>query len=92
MNPHPQDQPVDQVHEVGARARTFRGRGRGRVVPPVGRQRLDTVYVERPRCPACGSTRFRRYRSQHDQGDGSSFSYAQCGNRSCGHRFRIIQE
>jgi hypothetical protein len=57
--------------------------------PPSGRQRLPTITVERPRCPACGGTRLRKYRSISDQGDGSALAYVRCG---CGKRFRVVME
>jgi len=53
------------------------------------KRRLTTVTVERPRCPACGSARLRKYRSIRDQGDGSALWWVQC---SCGRRFRVLLE
>ncbi len=56
------------------------------------RQRLPTIVVERPRCPACHGVRLRKYRSQRDQGDGSTLSWVRCMDETCGHRFRLVQE
>ena len=53
------------------------------------RPRLSTVTVERPRCPAFGGVRLRKYRSIRDQGDGSALWWVRC---SCGHRFRVLLE
>ena len=53
------------------------------------RPRLTTVAVERPRCPACGGIRLRKYRSIRDQGDGSALWWVQC---RCGRRFRVLLE
>jgi hypothetical protein len=62
-------------------------------VPNVAKpRRLATVTVERPRCPACGGVRLRKYRSIRDQGDGSSLSWVRCEGASCGHRFRVLLE
>jgi len=56
------------------------------------RRRLTTVTVERPRCPACGGVRLRKYRSISDQGDGSSLWWVRCVAPDCGHRFRVLLE
>ena len=53
------------------------------------RKRLPTVTVPRPRCPACGQTRLRKYRSVRDQGDGSALWWVRC---PCGNRFRVLLE
>ena len=63
-----------------------------RVRTQTGRRRLTTVTVERPRCPACGGVRLRKYRSQRDQGDGSTLSWVRCLDEDCGYRFRLVQE
>jgi len=34
----------------------------------IKRQRLTTVTVERPRCPACGGIKLHQYRTLADQG------------------------
>lgn len=51
---------------------------------------LATVRVKRTRCPQCRSIRLRRYRSTHDQGDGSALAYVRC--LACGARFKLLQE
>jgi DNA-directed RNA polymerase subunit M/transcription elongation factor TFIIS len=56
------------------------------------RRRLETVVAQRPRCPRCGGVRLRKYRSQRDQGDGSSLSWVRCLDEQCGHRFRLVLE
>ena len=56
------------------------------------RRRLTTVIVERPRCPACGGVRLRKYRSIRDQGDGSALWWVTCQAPECGHRFRVLLE
>ena len=56
------------------------------------RRPLETVSVERPRCPACGGVRLRKYRSIRDQGDGTSLSWVQCLADDCGHRFKVLLE
>ena len=55
-----------------------------------GRRRLPTVVVERPRCPRCGGTRLRKYRSLTDQGDGTALWWVCC--RNCAHRFKVVLE
>ena len=60
--------------------------------PARNRQRLTTVTVERPRCPECDGVRLRKYRSQRDQGDGSTLSWVRCMDEDCGYRFRLVQE
>ena len=57
--------------------------------PAESRRRLTTITVERPRCPACGGVRLRKYRSVADQGDGSALWWVRC---SCGRRFRVLLE
>ncbi|MCK6486448.1 MAG: hypothetical protein L6R00_20215 [Phycisphaerae bacterium] len=59
--------------------------------PPVPR-RLDTVTVQRPRCPFCGGVRLVKYRSIADQGDGSALAWVRCANAECGRRFRLLAE
>jgi len=62
-------------------------------VPNATKQRrLATVTVERPRCPACGGFKLRKYRSITDQGDGSAMYYVRCQDEQCGCRFRLLQE
>ncbi len=57
---------------------------------PDRRRRLTTVVVERPRYPACGGVRLRKYRSLTDQGDGSAVWWVEC--RGCETRFRVVLE
>ena len=52
-------------------------------------RRLETVTFERPRCPACGNPRLRKYRSLTDTGDGTALWWVQCDTLTCGHRFRV---
>mgnify|MGYP000904673283 FL=1 len=47
------------------------------------------VFVERPRCPACGGVRLRAYGTV-TQSDSSKMQYSQC--KTCGEKFRIIFE
>lgn len=54
--------------------------------------RLPTVALTRPRCPSCGTTRIKRYRSIKDQGDGTAVWWVQCQAPACGHRFKILFE
>ena len=56
---------------------------------PTHPSRLPTITVERPRCPACGGVRLRKYRSVTDQGDGSALWCVRC---TCGRRFRVLLE
>jgi len=70
-------------------------------IPPVGHQAaqggndaaetLRYVFIERARCPACGSAELQTIRSQ-DQGDGSTSRDTRCRNRGCRHRFFVIVE
>ncbi len=57
--------------------------------PCTPRRLLETVTVERPRCPKCGGFKLRKYRSVADQGDGTSLSWVRC---ACGYRFRVLLE
>ena len=52
-------------------------------------RRLTTVTVERPRCPACGGVKLRKYRTLANQGDGSALWWVRC---ACGRRFRVLLE
>lgn len=56
------------------------------------RYRLDTVRAVRPRCPRCGGALLYKFRSVRDQGDGTSLAWMRCGNKQCGHRFRLVLE
>ena len=55
-------------------------------------RRLETVVAQRPRCPRCNGAHLRKYRSQRDQGDGTSLSWVRCLDAECGHRFRLVLE
>ena len=49
----------------------------------------EFIFVERPRCPLCGSRELKTYRStSHD--DGTRERHARCV--SCGQRSRLIIE
>jgi hypothetical protein len=50
---------------------------------------LRYVFMERPRCPVCGSADLRTIRSQ-DQGDGTIQRRTQC--RVCFHKFIVVVE
>ena len=56
---------------------------------PAGDESLRYVFVERTRCPACGSSDLQTIRSK-DQGDGTVERRTQC--RSCFHRFFVVVE
>ena len=60
--------------------------------PAKDRRRLTTITVERPRCPACGGVKLRKYRTLADQGDGSALWWVRCLNPQCGRRFRVLLE
>jgi hypothetical protein len=62
-------------------------RTRGRSGAP-----LETIIVDRPRCPKCEGHRLLRYRSLRDQGDGSALWWVECQNDSCRHRFKVLLE
>ena len=55
-------------------------------------RRLETVVAQRPRCPRCNGVHLRKYRSQRDQGDGTSLSWVECQDEKCGKRFRLVME
>lgn len=59
--------------------------------PKLPRQRLETITMQRPRCPACGGVKLRKYRSLSDQGDGSSLAWMRCLSPECGRHFRVVQ-
>ncbi len=48
------------------------------------------VFIERPRCPECGSTHLRTIRSKSDKNDGSTSRRTVC--KACGHKFFVIVE
>ena len=47
------------------------------------------VFIERAKCPACGSSNLQTIRSRN-QGDGSTERRTQC--RQCFHRFFVVVE
>lgn len=49
----------------------------------------DILFIERARCPACGSDNLQSRHSQ-DQGDGSVVRDTKC--RECGHVFSVVEE
>lgn len=52
-------------------------------------EHLRYVYIQRPRCPACGSENLHRTRTE-DQGDGSICKTMNC--LDCQHHFFVIEE
>ena len=56
------------------------------------RNALPTITVEKPRCPRCNGLYLHKYRTIHDQGDGSSLWWVRCEDEACGHRFRVVLE
>lgn len=59
--------------------------------PPHSRP-LETITVERPRCPKCNGIELRKYRSLRNLGDGSALWWVACKNDACAYRFRILLE
>lgn len=57
--------------------------------PRKKREGARYLFLERPRCPECGSTRLRTYRSV-EQEDGTRLRYSEC--LTCGCRLRIVLE
>jgi len=55
------------------------------------RDRLETITVERPRCPRCQSVRLGRDRSI-DQGDGTRLVWMHCRKPDCQWRFKVVME
>ena len=58
----------------------------------VKRCRLETLTYQRPRCSACLSTDFAKYRSIRDQGDGSALWWVKRRTPGCGRRFKVLLE
>ncbi len=56
------------------------------------RRLLETVTVERPRCPECNGILLHKYRTVFDQGDGSALWWVRCRQLNCGYRFRVLLE
>lgn len=52
--------------------------------------RLPTIELKRPRCPRCSGIALRKYRSIHDQGDGTSMAWVRC--TGCEQRFKVVME
>ena len=52
-------------------------------------ERLAYVFIERARCPACGSADLQTLRSKN-QGDGTTERRTQC--RTCFHKFKVVVE
>jgi transposase-like protein len=57
--------------------------------PSDAAEALRYVFVEKVRCPRCGSDELKTTRSVN-QGDGSTQRTTNC--RSCGHHFFVIEE
>jgi DNA-directed RNA polymerase subunit RPC12/RpoP len=53
------------------------------------RERPRIVFVERPRCPACGSIRLQTYRTTQN-GDSTVTRHARC--RDCSQRILVVVE
>ena len=51
--------------------------------------RWAVIYVERPRCPGCGSVKLLAYHSGK-QGDGSRLRYVRCG--VCDQKAKMVLE
>ena len=51
---------------------------------------METVFLERPRCPVCECHELETVRSYGDQGDGSLLQRKRC--KDCGHKFKIVWE
>lgn len=48
------------------------------------------VFVQRPRCPSCGSVDLKTQRSLPEQSDGSKARCVKC--RTCGENFIVVHE
>lgn len=59
------------------------------LAPPTDPERRY-VFVERTRCPVCGSPSLRAYKTLPPDGDGSVSRYTRC--RACGHKFIVVEE
>jgi DNA-directed RNA polymerase subunit RPC12/RpoP len=53
------------------------------------RERPRIVFVERPRCPACGSSRLQTYRTTQN-GDSTVTRHSRC--LACGQRLFVVVE
>lgn len=56
---------------------------------PRGAESLRYVFIERTRCPVCGSADLQTVRSKN-QGDGTVERRTQC--RGCFHKFIVVVE
>lgn len=56
---------------------------------PAARAEDRYVFIERARCPSCGSARLRTYRTSR-HGDESVTRHTEC--RDCGQKFFVILE
>lgn len=56
---------------------------------PAARSNDRYVFIERAKCPACGSVRLRTYRTSR-HGDDSVTRHTEC--RDCGEKFFVILE
>lgn len=56
---------------------------------PLGAEAARYVFVERARCPVCGSANLQTVRSKN-QGDGTIERRTQC--RGCHHKFFVVVE
>ena len=50
-----------------------------------------TVEVKLPRCPRCGSAKYRVYKTRWSSPNVRQ-QYAQCKNAKCRHKFQILAE
>lgn len=93
-SPQPVDATAHDAAEVAARgnAKATSPSAAASSPSPPRPPRLPTVALTRPRCPLCGTTRIKRYRSIKDQGDGTAVWWVQCQAPACGHRFKILFE
>ena len=55
-------------------------------------RRLPAITWKKPRCPNCGNSILKKYRSERDHGDGHATWWVKCANISCQHRFRVVLE
>lgn len=53
------------------------------------RSKLESIQVQRPRCPRCGGAGLAKYRSITDQETGAATWWVRCRDEVCGYRFRV---
>jgi hypothetical protein len=58
-----------------------------KVSPQPRPTRLETITVQRPRCPACKGFALRKYRSVRDNGKGIGLCWMRCLHEECARRF-----